>query len=83
MFLTVAVFAALGMATNSACGSRQSRRGGGIRQVDGLVNADTWMTMLVTVNQFGFTNNANVADHKTVIGPTNTYLTLHIARLTT
>jgi len=76
IFLAVVILAALGI-TPSALADRVGHDvAAGQVQVDGNnVNANTWMTVLVRVNQFGITNNYNVSDHKIAIGPTNVFET--------
>ncbi|HOX57220.1 MAG TPA: DNRLRE domain-containing protein [Candidatus Paceibacterota bacterium] len=75
ILLTVAILAALGITTSALADRVGHDVAAGQVQVTGLANASTFMTVLVGVNQFGITNNGNIADHKIAIGPTNQFLT--------
>jgi len=75
ILLTVAILATLGIRTTALADRVGHDVAAGQVQVDGTANADTWMTVLVRVNQFGITNNGNVSDHKIAIGPTNVFET--------
>ncbi len=70
MLLTAAVLAASGMATTVLADRVGHDVAAGNVQVDGTVNADTFMTVPVSVNGFGIIDNMNVSDHKIKIGDT-------------